>query len=81
MGPHISPKGWHPWDEKANVHPEQTTRYSEFGSTDLDGKPLDLSHRVKWAHQMTEAEAAELTIANVLGGEDHWDPTAADAKK
>jgi len=79
MGPHIRAEGWNPWDRpnNKNVHPEETTRYSEFGSTDLAGKPLDLSKRVRWAHQLTADEAAQYTIETVLGGDDHWQPAAA----
>lgn len=74
MGPHIGPEGWNPW-AKENVHPEETTRYSEYGSMTLDGQPLDVSKRVPWAHQLSADEAKEYTVTNVLGGKDHWDPT------
>lgn len=76
MGPHIRAEGWHPWDSK-NTEPEKTTRFSEFGSTDLEGKPLDLSKRVTWAKQLTPDEAAAYTVSSVLKGEDGWDPTVA----
>jgi pectinesterase len=77
MGRHIRPEGWNPWDRPTgkNEHPEQTTRYSEFDSMDLDGKPLDVSKRVSWSHQLTVGQAAEYTVQNVLKGTDGWDPT------
>jgi len=77
MGPHIRPEGWNKWDlkDKPNNDPAAVTRYSEFQSTDPDGKPLDVSKRVDWSHQLTPDEAAKYAIANILGGEDHWDPT------
>ncbi|HEY7090086.1 MAG TPA: pectinesterase family protein [Tepidisphaeraceae bacterium] len=72
MGPHINPAGWHPWDAEKNTQPGDTTRFAEFGSTDLDGKELDLSKRVDWAKQLSVAEAAKLTVQSPLSG---WDPT------
>jgi len=50
------------------------SRYSEFGSMDLNGVPLPLDAngvpigRVSWADPMTAAQAANYTIANVFGG-------------
>jgi len=74
MGPHISPIGWHPWDEKKNTEPGKTSRYSEFASMDLDGKPLAIAKRATWSHQLPLDEAAKYTVENVLGGADHWNP-------
>lgn len=73
MGPQISAAGWNPWS-KSNTNPASHARYSEFGSMNLEGQPLDISGRVAWAHQLTAQEAARYTIANVLGGADSWDP-------
>src|SRR4051812_16535713 len=60
MGPHIKPEGWNPWNlkDKPNEHPEENTRYAEFASSDLDGKPLDVSSRVPWSKQLSADEAA-----------------------
>lgn len=76
MGPHLRAEGWNPWHlkDKQNEKPETVTRYVEHGSTDLDGKPLDVSGRVAWSKQLTEAEAKRFTIETVLAGEDHWIP-------
>jgi pectinesterase len=74
MGPHIAAKGWNPWDEKKNTDPAKTTRYAEFGSMDLDGKPLDVAGRVAWARQVSADEAKKFTVQDILGGADHWDP-------
>jgi pectinesterase len=73
MGPHVNPEGWHPWAQ-TNVHPENNTRYREFGSVDPQGKPLDVSKRVSWSHQLTAEEAAEYTPEKILAGTDHWNP-------
>lgn len=69
----VRPEGWHNWD-----HPEreQTTRYEEFGST---GSGADVAKRVRWAHALTAAEAAKITVDAVLGGADRWDPRRAPA--
>jgi pectinesterase len=77
MGPHIRAVGWDPWHHKPttmNVRPGETTRYGEFGTMDLGRRPVDLSSRVAWAKKLTEGEAGELTVENVLGGEDGWRP-------
>ncbi len=73
MGPHIGAAGWSPWDPK-NDHPENNTRYREYRSTDLEGKPLDVSGRVKWATQLSDEDAKDFAIENVLRGEDNWKP-------
>ncbi len=75
MGPHIIAAGWDPWNS-SNTDPESTAYFAEYHSMDLDGTPLDVSGRVPWSHQLSDAEAAEYTVANVLGGDDGWDPGA-----
>jgi pectinesterase len=77
MGPHINPKGWHPWDQEKNTDPGSVTSYGEFGSTDAEGKPLDVSQRVTWAYPIAEGDVAKYTIEKVLSGDDHWDPMTA----
>jgi pectinesterase len=77
MGPQIAAAGWHPWDATKNVKPEENTRYSEMGSMDADGKPLDVSGRVAWAKQLSADEAAKLSIAAILAGSDAWNPTGS----
>lgn len=76
MGPHIKAEGWNPWDlkDKKNEHPETVTRYVEYGSMDMDGKPLDVSGRVTWSKQLSDEEAKVYTVATVLKGEDNWQP-------
>lgn len=63
--------GWHNWD-----HPEreQTARYAEYHSTGPGAKPTE---RVKWAKELSEAEARQITAPKVLAGHDDWDPTAS----
>jgi pectinesterase len=73
MGAHIRPEGWNQWDRpnNPNTNPAENTRYFEFASTDLEGKPLDVSKRVPWSHQLTAEQAAQYTIDHVLGD---WSP-------
>jgi pectinesterase len=71
MGPHLKPEGWNNWGKASN---EQTARYSEHHSTGPGAAP---DRRASWSHQLTDAQAARITVQSVLGGEDHWDPAAA----
>jgi hypothetical protein len=67
----IAPEGWGPIEtDTAHLH------LGEFNSTDLDGRPMDMTERAAASKQLTLAQDAE-TIANyskpafVLGG---WTP-------
>lgn len=53
IGPHIDPVGW----RLDNTQVAPNLRYYEFGSTDLDGNPLDLSKRLA-AATIIDAELA-----------------------
>jgi len=68
MGEVVRPEGWHNWGK---VEKERTTRYAEFGSR---GAGANLERRVKWAKQLTAAEAEEITVEKVLRGADDWNP-------
>lgn len=68
MGEHIRPEGWHNWGSEAK---EKTTFYAEYNSF---GPGAKLDQRVKWAKILTEQEAAEYTIENVLRDKDGWNP-------
>jgi pectinesterase len=69
MGPHVIAAGWDPWNA-GNVNPAATTYFAEYNSMDLAGNPLNVAGRVAWSHQLTPAEAAQYTLANILG---NWD--------
>lgn len=60
--------GWHNWGKESN---EGTARYAEYKNTGPGAGP---EGRVAWGKQLTDAEAAALTIKNILGGEDGWSP-------
>ncbi len=70
----VRPEGWHNWGKPER---EQTVRYAEFHSTGPGASP---ETRVKWSHQLTEAEAKAITIENVLSGADGWKPTKPTEK-
>ncbi|HEU6448890.1 MAG TPA: pectinesterase family protein [Verrucomicrobiae bacterium] len=71
MGPHIINVGWNPWDS-GNTNPSATTRFSEYGSTDLNGNALNLSQRVSWSHILTSTQAARYSTANIFGPASYW---------
>ena len=66
----IAPKGWHSWYKADN---QRTARFAEYKSTGPGGDP---SKRVRWAKQLTDAEARRYTVGNVLKGSDGWNPTS-----
>jgi pectinesterase len=66
MDDHISAKGWSEWGGR-----ETTCRAVEYGSKRLDGALIDLSKRAPWVKVLTDAESAQYSVTNVLGG---WNP-------
>ncbi|HEX5218323.1 MAG TPA: pectinesterase family protein [Verrucomicrobiae bacterium] len=66
----VRPEGWNNWGKPDR---EKTTRYAEFGST---GAGANDGKRVKWARQLAEAEARQISVNAVLGGQDGWNPLA-----
>jgi pectinesterase len=68
MDGHIKPAGWNNWGKVSN---EATARYAEYNSTGPGANP---AARVKWARQLTQAEADKITVESVLGGSDGWNP-------
>ena len=64
----VRPEGWNNWNQPER---EQTSRYAEFASNGSGAKP---NQRVKWAKQLTEAEAKAITMQRVLSGPDDWNP-------
>ena len=62
--------GWHNWDLPAR---EKTARYAEYNSS---GPGANVKARVTWAHQLTKAQAKEITVKKVLGGVDGWNPAS-----
>lgn len=71
------------WDEMSGGWP---TAFKEYNSHTTSGSPISLAnrktvfgdgHEVDTRTPLTADEVAELCIANVMGGNDDWDPTAA----
>jgi len=67
MDEHVAPEGFTDWDETRVV----TDRCGEWGTT---GARADQRPRHPAQKRLTEEEAAKLTLAAVLGGEDEWMP-------
>ncbi|WP_426060813.1 pectinesterase family protein [Hymenobacter sp. B1770] len=65
LGPVIGPAGWDHWGKETN---KQTAYYAEYKSR---GPGAALKQRVPWSHQLTDAEAEQYTLQNVLHG---WNP-------
>ena len=63
--------GWSDWGKLERA---KTARYAEFGNTGAGSGPQG---RVDWMKHLTDDQAKALTPLRVLGGADHWDPTAS----
>jgi hypothetical protein len=76
MGKFVTPAGWIFDGPGASVS-RNATRFWEFKSTDLTGKPLDVTQRIVGSRQLTADEAKQQRdLAYVLGGADHWNPVS-----
>jgi pectinesterase len=68
IGQQVKPEGWSNWNKTESY---KTARYSEYQNY---GPGASISGRVPWSRQLTQAEAEKITIQNVLGGRDNWEP-------
>lgn len=68
LGEHIIDAGWHNWNRP---EAEQTTEYCEYQSI---GPGRADEKRCNWSKILTDEEAKRFTIANILGGQDGWNP-------
>src|SRR5690242_15884403 len=64
----VRPEGWQNWNLPAR---EKTARYVEFNSKGPGANPRA---RVEWSKQLSRAQAKRITVREVLGGSDKWDP-------
>ncbi len=64
----IKPEGWSAWDAGTNT---SLITYAEYKTTKWDGSLLNISQRVPWSKQLTDAEAAAYTLPAIFGS---WDP-------
>jgi len=67
----VRARGWITWHH--NPTDRRTTRYSEFDNVGPGG---GLGRRVPWSKHLSAAQAEKLTVTEVLGGADHWNPQA-----
>jgi hypothetical protein len=88
MGSHIIPAGWDPWNDpgvpgaNSNADRDPLTRFSEYGSMDLNGNLLADNNadgtpngRVSWTDPMTADQAANYTLEHIFGPVSFWDAT------
>lgn len=68
LGGHIVAKGWHNWGKASN---EQTARYVEYHNT---GAGAATGERAPWSRQLTDKEAAGITLERVFSIQDTWNP-------
>ena len=73
LGEHIRPEGWRHWRDTLEDG-RVTARFGEYGCIGPGANP---EARVEWSRQLSHEEAKKHTVSAILGGEDHWDPTAA----
>lgn len=62
----IVAEGWHNWGRTEN---EQTARYAEYRNTGNN-----VSQRAKWSRQLTDAEASQINLDNVMKSKSNWKP-------
>jgi pectinesterase len=64
----VRPEGWQNWNLPVR---EKTARYGEFNSKGPGANP---KARVAWSKQLSSSQAKRITVREVLGGSDKWDP-------
>lgn len=69
MAGDVQAAGWSTWDAGTDV---TKITYAEYKSRYFNGTPVDVSQRVSWSRQLTDAEAAAYyNNSNLFGS---WDP-------
>jgi pectinesterase len=71
LGENLRPEGWKQW---AATDHHLTARFVEYRNT---GPGANISKRPAWTRQLSDAEAKNYTVENILGGGDQWDPRSA----
>ena len=67
LGSHIVPAGWDDWKKEHAL-----IRYAEYANT---GAGANTSQRVDWAKNLTKKEAQKITMGEVFGITNGWQPT------
>lgn len=70
MDANVRPEGWNHWLPER----EATAYFAEYRSV---GPGANATTRVKWSHQLGEAEARKFFANEFLKGKDNWDPNTA----
>ena len=65
IGQQVKPAGWTNWNQTDYY---KMARYAEYQNY---GPGASVSSRVSWSKQLTDTEASNITLKNVLRG---WDP-------
>lgn len=73
MSNSVNPLGWSVWDAGTNT---SVITYAEYKSKKFDGSLVDVSNRVAWSKQFTDADTVGYNILNVLNG---WNPCSVRA--
>jgi len=72
LGKHIVPAGWNPWKgDLMFPEKEKTVFYAEYKSTGLGASAQT---RLPWTKQLTDREAKNYNLKNILSGTDNWNP-------
>ncbi len=72
LGKHILPEGWNPWKgDLMFPNKELTVFYAEYKNKGDGASPKT---RLAWTKQLTDKEAKNYTLKNILGGADQWNP-------
>ncbi len=67
-GTELAPAGWLEWGGRL-----ATSDYAEFGTTEANGRPADVSGRIS-SRQLTPMQAQALNVQSWLAGADGWKP-------
>nr|WP_315417659.1 pectinesterase family protein [uncultured Pedobacter sp.] len=72
LGKHILPEGWNPWKgDLMFPDKELTVFYAEYKNKGDGASPKT---RLSWTKQLTDKEAKNYTLKNILSGSDQWNP-------
>jgi pectinesterase len=72
LGKHILPEGWNAWKgDKMFPDKELTVFYAEYKNKGAGASP---GTRLPWTKQLTDKEAKNYTLKNIVGGADQWNP-------
>lgn len=64
LGPHILPEGWHNWEKEGKPNTEKNSYYAEYRN--FGPGAADRKQRVRWSHQLTDAQASEYSFGKVM---------------